>query len=61
MSDLSSEEKVRVAARWLSEQNPVPPRIISILKMKFDVTAVQAAQACTMANQYRSKGRRSGE
>ncbi|KQW62717.1 MULTISPECIES: hypothetical protein [unclassified Ensifer] len=54
-------EKVKAAARWLSEQTPVPPHVISILKTKFEITAVQAAQACTMANQYRSNGRHSGE
>ncbi len=54
-------EKVRAAAWWLSEQIPVPPHVVSILKSKFDITAVQAAQACTIANQFRSKERPSGE
>lgn len=59
--EISVADKVRAAARWLSEQSPVPPHVVSILKSRFDITAVQAAQACTIANQYRSNGGASGE
>jgi len=59
---ISSDEcrKIQDAARWLAGQSDAHPSIINLLRQKFDITAVQAAKACTMANQYRSNGGHSG-
>lgn len=46
-------EKIEAAARWLAEQREPPQQVIHLLREKFDISAVQAAQACTLANQYR--------
>ncbi|RVK73181.1 hypothetical protein CN159_02185 [Sinorhizobium meliloti] len=48
-----AEEKVRAAARWLSEQDPVPPHVVNVLKTKFDLKALQACEACKLAQDYR--------
>ncbi|RVI69348.1 hypothetical protein CN187_09105 [Sinorhizobium meliloti] len=48
-----AEEKVRAAARWLSEQDPVPPHVVNVLKTKFDLKALQACEACKLASEYR--------
>ncbi|MEY9100506.1 hypothetical protein ABIA24_003415 [Sinorhizobium fredii] len=48
------EEKVRAAARWLSEQNPVPAHVVNVLKTKFDLKALQACEACKLAQDFRS-------
>ena len=47
------EEKVRAAARWLSEQNPAPSRVVNVLKTKFDLKALQACEACKLASDFR--------
>ncbi|WP_369986503.1 hypothetical protein [Sinorhizobium fredii] len=49
-----ADEKVRAAARWLSEQNPVPPHVVNVIKTKFDLKALQACEACKLAQDYRS-------
>ncbi|MEY9631305.1 hypothetical protein ABIA27_006340 [Sinorhizobium fredii] len=47
------DEKVRAAARWLSEQDPVPPHVVNVLKTKFDLRALQACEACKLAQDLR--------
>lgn len=54
MSGLSSEEKVGAAARWLSEQNPVPPHVVYFIKTKFELSALQACEACRAAQDIRA-------
>lgn len=46
------------AARWLLSQTVHMPNVICILRESFGLSAVQAAQACTLANKYRSDARR---
>lgn len=46
-------DPVTQAAMWLAEQNEPPQQVIHLLREKFGISAVQAAQACTLANQYR--------
>ncbi|MEY9782293.1 arsenate reductase-like glutaredoxin family protein [Sinorhizobium fredii] len=53
MIGLPSEEKVRAAATWLSEQNPVPPHVVNVIKTKFDLKALEACEACKLANEFR--------
>lgn len=45
--------KIRNAAVWLAAQAESQPKIIHQLREKFDITAVQAAKACTLANDVR--------
>lgn len=46
-------EQIEKAAIWLAEQRETPQQVIHLLREKFGISAVQAAQACTLANQYR--------
>ncbi|MDX0438848.1 hypothetical protein GOD90_27385 [Sinorhizobium medicae] len=48
-----SDEKVRAAAIWLSEQDPVPPHVVTVLKTKFELKALQACEACKLAGEFR--------
>ncbi|MGO8023068.1 hypothetical protein [Rhizobium leguminosarum] len=41
------------AARWLAAEIDHMPNVIGILRQRFGLSAVQAAQACTLANKYR--------
>jgi hypothetical protein len=52
--------QIEKAAMWLSEQKEPPPQVIHQLRERFGITAVQAAQACTLANQYRMNRRAFG-
>lgn len=45
--------KISAAAEWLAAQAEPQPNIISKLREQFDITAVQAAKACTLANDIR--------
>jgi hypothetical protein len=53
-------EQIEKAAVWLSEQKETPQQVIPLLRERFSLTAVQAAQACTLANQYRTNRRAFG-
>lgn len=53
MMNVVDDEKVRAAARWLSDQNSVPPHVVHVLKTKFDLKALQACEACKLAHEYR--------
>ncbi|WP_288427135.1 hypothetical protein [uncultured Agrobacterium sp.] len=48
---------IEQAAMWLSEQQETPQQVIHLLREKFGITAAQAAQACTLAAQYRQNRR----
>ncbi|WP_085043802.1 hypothetical protein [Ensifer aridi] len=50
----TADQKVRAAARWLSEQNPVPPHVVNVIKTKFELSALQACEACKLAQDFRS-------
>lgn len=55
MNHLTESNVVAIdaAARWLAAQTETPQQVIHLLREKFGITAVQAAKACTLANQYR--------
>ncbi|AWM23425.1 hypothetical protein ABIA14_003041 [Sinorhizobium fredii] len=55
MMNVVADEKVRAAARWLSEQSPVPAHVINFIKTKFELSALQACEACKLAQEYRSR------
>jgi hypothetical protein len=47
-------ENITRAAQWLAERNGDQfGAIIPTLKQRFDLTAYEAAQACTLAMQFR--------
>lgn len=52
-----TDDKIEAAARWLAEQRENPPQVIHTLRQRFSITAAQAAQACTLANRYRTNRR----
>jgi hypothetical protein len=52
--------KTEEAAIWVSEQNEIPQQVIHLLREKFGITAVQAAQALTLARQYKTNRRAFG-
>lgn len=53
MNSIPERDAVDAAARWLASQKEPPQQVIHLLREKFDITAVQAAKACTLANEYR--------
>lgn len=56
MMEAKGDDKVRAAAVWLSEQNPVPPHVINLIKTKFELSALQACEACRVAQEFRVGG-----
>lgn len=46
-------ESIDRAARWLAAQDEVPQPVLRRLMEDFHITAVEAAKACTRANEYR--------
>lgn len=52
---------IEKAAMWLSEQPQDLPNKLALLQNIFSLTAAQAAQALTLANQYRQNRRAFGE
>lgn len=54
MMETMGEDKVRAAARWLSQQEPTPPHVVSVIKSKFELSALQVCEACKLAQDYRS-------
>jgi acetamidase/formamidase len=51
---------VERAAIWLADQKETPQQVIHLLRERFGITAVQAAQALTLANQFRVSRRAFG-
>jgi hypothetical protein len=50
MTDVNST--VTAAAQWVAERNPMPD-VIPQLKQRFGLSALQASQACALAQKYR--------
>lgn len=50
---------VESAAKWLAAQDEPPAHVISVLKDKFGLRALEACRACALANQLRGTGRAS--
>jgi len=51
-----SNDAIERAARWLAAQKEVPQPVLRRLMEDFQLTAVEAAKACTRANEYRKIG-----
>lgn len=48
---------IEEAAKWLSLQHQPPQPIMKYLRDNFSLTTAEAAQACTLANTFRSERR----
>jgi|UPI00055C2774 hypothetical protein len=53
MREAEPDKSVVAAAIWLADLREHVPQIIPMLRDRFAITATQAAQACTLANQMR--------
>jgi hypothetical protein len=53
-------EPITAAALWLADQKEIPEQVIHLLRENFHITAVQAAQALTLARQYKTNRRAFG-
>lgn len=53
-------EAVVVAAQWLSEQRDAPAAVIPLLRSRFNLTALEATEACAMARRFRINRRAFG-
>lgn len=53
MMGAAVEEKVTAAARWLSEQSEKPLHVVRVIKDTFDLSALQACEACALAADIR--------
>lgn len=51
---------VEQAAMWLSEQNPPPHPVVPVLRSRFDLSSVEACEACALAQRYRTNRRAFG-
>jgi len=52
MTSAPEDTSIMTAAQWVAERDPMPD-VIPQLKQRFDLTALQASQACAMAQKYR--------
>ncbi|EUB95591.1 hypothetical protein PMI07_002079 [Rhizobium sp. CF080] len=58
MNDLSPPEHqhsaaVEQAAQWLADEQSPPQPIIPELRRRFDLSALEASEACAMAQRFR--------
>jgi hypothetical protein len=49
---LSPNEDITTAAQWVAEREPMSD-VIPQLKQRFGLSALQASQACALAQKYR--------
>lgn len=52
-SSSERRETVIQAAQWLADQNPAPTSVISSLRERFGLSALEATEACALSNKYR--------
>lgn len=53
-ADHEHSAAVEEAARWLSEQKPEPHPVVPVLRSRFNLMAVEACEACAMAQRFRT-------
>jgi len=53
-------DAVVVAAQWLADQQEPPPRVVPILRERFGLSALEACEACKLAQTYRTMRRAFG-
>jgi hypothetical protein len=46
-------QALKAAAEWIVSQSELPHPVIPALRTKFNISASEAARACTLANSYR--------
>lgn len=46
-------ETVNLAAMWLADELHAPQLIIPALRQRFNLTALEASEACALAKKYR--------
>jgi hypothetical protein len=58
--DHEHSESVILAAQWLAEEREPPSPVIPYLKERFNISTLQACEACALANSFRSVRRAFG-
>lgn len=53
MREPTHNPKVIRAAQWLTEQKEPPPQAVPTLKARFGLSALQACEACKLAQDFR--------
>lgn len=56
--DHEHNASVEEAAAWLAEQNPLPHPAVPALRARFGLTAVEACEACSLAQALRGRTQR---
>ncbi|ARQ08601.1 hypothetical protein NXC12_CH00510 [Rhizobium etli] len=54
MSELSDPPKVTAAAQWLADQKEPPSPVVPILRERFGLSALDACNACKLAQTFRT-------
>lgn len=60
MMHIAVDQKVAAAGRWLADQSEKPAHVVRAIKEKFNLSALQACEACKLANSYRTSGKAFG-
>lgn len=53
-ADHEHSDSVVAAAQWLADERDPPQPIVPELRRRFGLTAMEACEACAMANRYRT-------
>ncbi|MGR9539371.1 hypothetical protein [Rhizobium leguminosarum] len=48
------EQKVVAAAQWLADQKEPPAMVVPMIRERFSLSALQACDACALAQKYRT-------
>ncbi|MGZ2458681.1 hypothetical protein ACVINH_003707 [Rhizobium anhuiense] len=59
-SEETHNQKVIAAAQWLANQKEPPARVVPTIRAMFPLSALEAAQACGLAQKYRTLRRAFG-
>ncbi|MBX4898598.1 hypothetical protein [Rhizobium bangladeshense] len=60
MPSESYPEDVVKAAQWLADQKEPPAMVVPTIRQRFSLSALEAAQACALAQHYRTLRRAFG-
>lgn len=59
-SDETRNHGVIAAAQWLADQKEPPARVVPTIRAMFSLSALEAAQACGLAQKFRTLRRAFG-
>ncbi|MGR9349950.1 hypothetical protein [Rhizobium leguminosarum] len=59
-TDHEHSESIVLAAQWLAEQHPAPQPVIHELRKRFPLSALEACEACAMAQRFRTYRKAAG-